>query len=995
MSRSFLRSALRITTLFVVLVSNLACSEKKQLPQYTVAEIPWEPGLGNHRAVLTVNEPAEAVRLDLLWRRRDRDPAVKRFLIISESTYDTIPNIKRLLVNGEKCELLFGPVPEAGKYYFYYLPYTPDSTYGSYIYDYLKPEDPPKKKWLKAINFKDSTQFSNIEVAEYMEFQSRTAFDSFYPMEVIPTQIEKARFLNNNPSDYLVFPEDRKYPIRMNRDIPLKWIQDSVNYTFNGEAQRNEYYAFQLGLFASKNEIRNVKLEFSDLVSKKTRIPASKITCFNISGVDPDGKPFVKSINVPQGQVQALWLGIDIPEKIDPGLYEGMIHILPDNAEHIEIKMNLEVSNKVINDRGDSEPWRHSRLRWLNSTLGIDDDPVDPYQDVEYNDPGIISLTGKKIKLGRNLFPESIEVYDNELLNRPVSFRILSGKNQEVTIESTTSNDVKRSGKISMEGESQSADFYVSILSTIEFDGYLNYKVSLRAKKDLSNADIHLDIPIKKEIAEYMMGMGLPGTTVPEFHQGKWEGPHDSFWIGNTAGGIHCELRGSTYHGPLLSLYRPEYPASWHNGGKGRMSVKKLNNEVLVTVSSGKRSMKKDEEIEYEFSLILTPVKEIDLYAQFTDRYYHSGGQPAPGPEDIETGIKVINVHHANKYIPYINYPFLETDSLRTFIDHWHSRGMKVKIYYTIRELTNHLPELFALRSLDYEILQNGPGGGFPWLREHLRSNYRRQWYHPYEDGGADAALLTTSGDTRWINYYIEGLDWLVKNLDIDGIYLDDVAFDRRTLKRMRKVLNRSKPDAMIDLHSNTGFSKGPATQYTEFFPYVDKLWFGESFQYNDMPPDNWLVEVSGLPFGLMGDMLQGGGNRWLGMLFGMTVRLPWYTAEVISDPRPVWRFWDEYDIVKSRIIGFWDKECPVQTDDPDVKVTVYEHPDHLIIALGNFSMYTKEVTLRFRHGSIQHLEGKQLIAPAIQDFQDSTVFKSGDKIKVDAKKGWLIILEK
>jgi hypothetical protein len=131
------------------------------------------------------------------------------------------------------------------------------------------------------------------------------------------------------------------------------------------------------------------------------------------------------------------------------------------------------------------------------------------------------------------------------------------------------------------------------------------------------------------------------------------------------------------------------------------MTVKKLNNEVLVTVSSGKRSMKKDEEIEYEFSLILTPVKELDPYTQFTDRYYHNAGQPAPGPEDIETGIKVINVHHANKYIPYINYPFLETDSLRNFIDHWHSRGMKVKIYYTIRELTNHLPELWAAREVD------------------------------------------------------------------------------------------------------------------------------------------------------------------------------------------------------------------------------------------------------------------------------------------------------
>jgi hypothetical protein len=92
-------------------------------------------------------------------------------------------------------------------------------------------------------------------------------------------------------------------------------------------------------------------------------------------------------------------------------------------------------------------------------------------------------------------------------------------------------------------------------------------------------------------------------------------------------------------------------------------------------------------------------------------------------------------------------------------------------------------------------------------------------------------------------------------------LYLDDVAYDRQILKRMRKVMDAARPDCLIDLHSNTYFSKGPAIQYAEFFPYIDKLWFGEGFQYDRMPPENWLVEVSGIPFVLMGDMLEGRGN--------------------------------------------------------------------------------------------------------------------------------------
>ena len=117
----------------------------------------------------------------------------------------------------------------------------------------------------------------------------------------------------------------------------------------------------------------------------------------------------------------------------------------------------------------------------------------------------------------------------------------------------------------------------------------------------------------------------------------------------------------------------------------------------------------------------------------------------------------------------------------------------------------------------------------------------------------ADASILTAESDSRWYNYYIEVLAWMVRNYDIDGIYLDDVSFDRCILKRMRRAMESVKPDCLIDLHSNTGFSKGPVNQYMEFFPYIDKLWFGESFLYDKMSAANWLVESSGIPFGLTG----------------------------------------------------------------------------------------------------------------------------------------------
>ena len=37
------------------------------------------------------------------------------------------------------------------------------------------------------------------------------------------------------------------------------------------------------------------------------------------------------------------------------------------NAESKTVQVSLNVSENVIANHGDNEPWRHSRLRWLNS----------------------------------------------------------------------------------------------------------------------------------------------------------------------------------------------------------------------------------------------------------------------------------------------------------------------------------------------------------------------------------------------------------------------------------------------------------------------------------------------------------------------------------------------------------------------------------------------------------------------------------------------------
>jgi hypothetical protein len=468
---------------------------------------------------------------------------------------------------------------------------------------------------------------------------------------------------------------------------------------------------------------------------------------------------------------------------------------------------------------------------------------------------------------------------------------------------------------------------------------------------------------------------------------------------------MQISLRAENYSRPLNTnfyLSKPlNMPPSWSNDGLGEVLVRRAGGIVTVAAATGPTSVLAGKPSHFDFTLLITPFKPLDPAAHFRERYYHAF---KPLDEVAATGANVVNVHHANEINPYINYPFLRAAEMKAYIDDAHRRGLKVKIYNTVRELSNRAPEIFALRSLGHEIFSPGPGGGYSWLQEHLGTDYIAAWFVPELK---DAAIIN-SGMSRWHNYYIEGLDWVARNVGIDGLYLDDVAFDRTTMKRVRKVLDRNRPGALIDLHSanqynvRDGFASS-ANLYLEHFPFLNRLWFGEYFDYNGSGPDYWLVELSGIPFGLMGEMLQDGGNPWRGMVFGMTARLPW-----AGDPRPLWKVWDEFGIAESEMIGWWVDGNPVRTGTKDVLATSFirrggagtaagtagQLGSTAMVALASWAKEPVDVRLTIDWKKLG-LDPRTAVlsAPAIDKFQDAAEFRPGDPIRVEPGKGLLLFL--
>lgn len=971
---------------------------------YTVPEKPWDAdSLGNHRAVVQVTGAGNVARVVIPWRRRGDSVALKRIIVQDAATGKRVLNVKTGRLTKEQGELFFEPMSGKGLYYVYYMPYKNEGRANYPKGVYLSPDTTASRNWLQTVHSIKSN-------AVVQTIQSVDGFSSFFPMEVIATAAEtKAVVQKSGRSDYLVFPEDRLYSIRMKTQLPQRWMQQGLRNTFTGKAARGEAYSFQLGVYALQ-PLQELSVSFSDLTSNNGAVIASTtLSCLNTSGTDYKGMGFSKSLTVAAGEVQPLWCLVSVPQNIPTGLYKGTATITAQGKKSTVITIALTVTAETLKDEGISEPEKQTRLHWLNSTLYQENTVIRPYIPLQV-EGNTISLLGRRIEVAEDGFLKKLQTFftpemtgystmPNEILAAPFRFiaQRADGSNMGFLKSSGVQFTKKEPGTVQWRATSGNDSLQLHISASLEFDGFINYTVKLTALQDVALKDIALQMPLKREAATYLMGLGQKGGIRPKDFQWKWDVAHknqDGAWIGAVNAGLQFSLRDEKYVRPLNTnfyLQKPLLlPTSWGNGNKGGVNITEQDSVVVVNNYSGDRVIKKGDTLFYNFTLLLTPFHPLNTDFQWANRFYHRYN----AIDSIkETGATVINIHHATPINPWINYPFIEWRKMKAYIDSAHANGLKVKIYNTVREISNHAYETFALRSLGHEIYSPGKGGGFSWLQEHIGDDYIAAWFVP---DIKDAAIVN-SGMSRWHNYYVEGMDWLVQHVGIDGIYLDDVAFDRITMKRIKRALTADDHPGIIDLHSANQYNKSDgfnnsANLYLEHFPYLNRLWFGEYFDYQANSPDFFLTEVSGIPFGLMGEMLEGGGNPWRGMVYGMTSRMPWSEN---ADPRPIWKVWDDFGMQGTAMIGYWSAACPVKTSNAAVLATVYQKQGKALISLASWATTDTTVQLNWDWKKLGIDSSKAIItAPEIKNFQPARTFNVNDAIPVERGKGWLLVVK-
>ena len=897
-------------------------------------------------------------------------------------------------------------------------------------------KDPPPDSSEYRNTFKPA-DLSRLPTAKLVEFQARNEFNRLYPMGVPATAEETEALAAKLDVEVGIFPESRHNPVFMAHAIPITWAQQGPRDTFTGSCRPDEYFAFQIGMWAAHTPVDNFRITFTDAVNEEgQKIPAAGFVCYNQTGVDQNGRPFTPEFHIPEGKVRSIWNGVMAPRN-GSGTYRGSMTLSINGGKIAkQIPFELTVAGKPIRNHGDDDPRNFTRLRWFNSTLGLDDDTVSyPYEPVK-SDGKTVEVINRTIALSPLGMPAQATSNGFATLAAPVRFDV-TVDNARVAWRNAAKADTKKApAAYENEAVAEAADgaLKLRVTNRYEYDGTIYTDLHLTATRSVTVQDARLIVPYKRGNVRYMDGFGFNGGKA-DFAERKFKwsrvSPSQMVYMGRPEAGFVFRALSERDR-----FFGGGYEADWDEGGlmAWRNSVREGEEEV-DRGGGGWRAVGDAVEAEFhtgEFALEAGQTRKLRAsfaVTPFKPLRKNPWGHRFAWGDGSRNG-NVYHFHHSTTVNPYINYPFLTVPAIKALSERHRQNGRSITLYYTVRELSNYAPEIKLLRSFGDEILKtgghpifapdaivvSGSGGGHPWLQEHLSYDYSPAWHTSLPDGEVCAGI-GTEGNSRLANYYIEGLNYLQREAGQPGIYLDGIGYGRKTMQRMAKILSgNGTREYELVMHTGTWFANPYNREceaswllgYIVHVPLVTQLMPGEVVPF-DQPPDGWLMNMSGIPYGLDATYypVPGPERLFREMLFAGTSCGGW-TAYGES----MREFWDRYDIYNAKVLGWWDDNCPVETGNEKVLASAFSKPGKTFIALATWSDDDEGVKLKVDWKALgldpakvelrsrrMHYKGT-ILPPARRkevsfDLQPEREFGLDEEIPLKAKDGgWVLIAE-
>lgn len=798
---------------------------------------------------------------------------------------------------------------------------------------------------------------------------------------------------------------DRKTKIKHFTDLCI--LQGCTPQTeLHLDVPAQEDFVLQLAVLP-ETETEIQKISFSGALA---------VICVNTQITNKFGQSSEKGIALRANTLQPLFFVLPADEAKTGRTQAADIEIQTDKGKTVFV-LQVYFTDELVENHGYNELWRLSRLSWLNSTRFLNEQPTEPYFTPVVNG-STIRVLGRDIEIGENGLPRQVSVYFDEsirltsqaqkqLFASPMEFCINGALVKYDGLQLTQTQ-----GCVHILAQGKAEYFETAVSAIVHYEGFLAYSVAVTALQDFQTDTIALKTQISPDCADYINGLGAVGGAAHDLRfQWSNQKHHDCLFIGAVNAGLRVKWKAENYRKPLINIYYKNMPlivaeSTWDNHKKGSISLKKEENAAFLCAETGTFKMQKGETRRFDFELHFTPLKPIDYQKHYAVRYSHNNRLKNEYKEvnrAAKLGLNNLVIHHGNMVHPFINYPFIETERLKALVDYAKNQGLGVKVYYTTREHSNHMEEVFAYKALGDEIILRKKGEGYSWhngtakwLTEYFGEDIIPAWKVEYRHGkyknDPDVSFIVRP-NSRLDNYYIEGLDWLVKNIGIKGIYIDDTALDRTTLARARRVLMQN--NGLIDMHmwnheEDRAGDVSCMNLYTELFPFLDSLWIGEGYPYKRLSPAYLLTEVSGIPYGQTSQMLEGGGNPYIGMLYAMNNRYGWGTT---TAPR-IYALWDSFGIENSEMRGYWHSKNPIFTGNDSVKATVYIKEDSALVCMFNFSEH-KTVIYPKIDNTLLGFKAKNTKRVYVKKLQKEKTLELDHGISLRGKDGIFFLLSK
>jgi hypothetical protein len=401
--------------------------------------------------------------------------------------------------------------------------------------------------------------------------------------------------------------------------------------------------------------------------------------------------------------------------------------------------------------------------KWWDNSYGyphLADNVPEPWIPMERTDDGF-ELWNRRIILGERLQPKQIRNGSLEMLSRPMNLEINAGRMVFSNACLSESHKTAISYRQEFSGENLSGE----LLLTAEFDGFMKYSLRLIPKGTRKLDRLVLEIPLRPELTtHYNHGsLGTPPSS-QEIKIRKGYGPLNEIglslpfthgiWIGTESLGLQWVAEKDQW-------WLPEDPQK-------AVVVERKANETVLRINFVERPFMLREPAIYEWAFIPTPTKPMNQEFLHGLRLAQSGLRLDPSLTRLESQTEAyIDAMVDGGANAFCQWAWNNQESL--WNQDFGAPGYRSNSLNVVRmNALNHAIRVAHGKGIKWFIVY-GIWSCFPnW--DNVGSLWNEQALHPLVSSFDGYLYCPRKPFADW---YIATLQETIRELDIDGVYLD------------------------------------------------------------------------------------------------------------------------------------------------------------------------------------------------------------------------------